>query len=922
MEGSRTKLTDVNPHLVCVLCHGYFVDATTIAECLHSFCRSCIFRQLERKSICPICEVQVHNTKLHLSLRLDKTLQDIVYKLVPGLFRNEMQRRRDFYKNHPYRDEHLDPESRGVGLDRLIYSPDDLISLSLEFYDEELEREEWSNNNNNSPKPNPEKEVARGTKRYLQCPAGFKMAHLKKFIRQKYGLPPNCNVEIMYRRESLPDTYSLMDIAYIYTWKRNGPMRFYYRMPDFVHKQILPPLDEKAKDEKVTTPVAAEESTVSDVETPKSKENGTTPTVAEEKEPPGEKFQDKPIPEVKPEPKVQPTNDELPPLKVNGEPKRDETEVVSKESTPAKPEEKKNCLENTLPNGLVTTRPLSKQDELSVSVLLSLGNCRVDEKQPSLDKPKPPEEQKEPEPEFTFPKPFCYAKAPNTPRPGTEHYNKKILNGKLNPKFSVNNIASELAKNNRLNSGKKILPWQRPELLKKNHRNEQYIKPKPSEKSDPFAFPVNDAVRSSNSSPLQHSTQYKPLAQKTPEPTVPPLKISLSKGNPRVDPSSLPTALPKPKVAPSGNNSPSSSQNGYSVNPERPEVTVKTTNGSLTITTQPPVAQNGSRSPQQPDPHRKSTATPPNIRRVNGGGGLTIVPEIKPKENTVPSQNSVNTTHRLPTFPKPPVRKSTFMPGGVISKTGPTLDQRIQQLYKNQNNRQPSVPNSPVVSQAQPAGKPQESRLANWLNNRFPPQQKPPTPNDQPAPKNAITPKSPKSEEKKEVKESDVAKLSKEMCMLKRKLDELRNAQNACEITQENPGPEIAKKRRDVTPDVSIEFMRASDMKKVEVAVKTKEKTTVKRPVPALKAIQEIDVSKRKNVEDDKGPAKKAKLAVKKEEEALDLSGAGAGKPGVDLAHRMALIHQNGRLPPPEPALHWMLNRPLLANQHFIPRST
>lgn len=32
----RVKLTDVNPHLVCVLCHGYFVDATSIVECLHS----------------------------------------------------------------------------------------------------------------------------------------------------------------------------------------------------------------------------------------------------------------------------------------------------------------------------------------------------------------------------------------------------------------------------------------------------------------------------------------------------------------------------------------------------------------------------------------------------------------------------------------------------------------------------------------------------------------------------------------------------------------------------------------------------------------------------------------------------------------------------------------------------------------------
>lgn len=35
-SNSRVKLRDVNPHLVCVLCQGYFVDATSIAECLHS----------------------------------------------------------------------------------------------------------------------------------------------------------------------------------------------------------------------------------------------------------------------------------------------------------------------------------------------------------------------------------------------------------------------------------------------------------------------------------------------------------------------------------------------------------------------------------------------------------------------------------------------------------------------------------------------------------------------------------------------------------------------------------------------------------------------------------------------------------------------------------------------------------------------
>uniref|UniRef100_A0A8C5K8D4 Zinc finger C3HC4 RING-type domain-containing protein n=1 Tax=Jaculus jaculus TaxID=51337 RepID=A0A8C5K8D4_JACJA len=82
---TRIKITELNPHLMCALCGGYFIDTTTIVECLHSFCKTCI----------------VHKTRPLLSIRSDKTLQDIVCKLVPGLFKDEMKRRRDFYAAYP-----------------------------------------------------------------------------------------------------------------------------------------------------------------------------------------------------------------------------------------------------------------------------------------------------------------------------------------------------------------------------------------------------------------------------------------------------------------------------------------------------------------------------------------------------------------------------------------------------------------------------------------------------------------------------------------------------------------------------------------------------------------------------------------------------------------------------------------------------
>lgn len=59
--------------------------------------------------------------------------------------------------------------------------------------------------------------------KYLNCPAIFKVEHLKKFIVSKFHLNSNkFNVEISYKVKTivLPEHYTLMDVAYIYTWKK------------------------------------------------------------------------------------------------------------------------------------------------------------------------------------------------------------------------------------------------------------------------------------------------------------------------------------------------------------------------------------------------------------------------------------------------------------------------------------------------------------------------------------------------------------------------------------------------------------------------------------------------------------------------------------------------------------------------------
>ncbi|KAG0438066.1 hypothetical protein HPB47_017160 [Ixodes persulcatus] len=133
----RALLRDLNAVLSCMLCGGYLVNAATLIDCLHSFCKVCIVRYLDTSKLCPICDVPVHKSRPLSCLRVDKTLQDIVYKVVPGLYQREMKQRREFYDQHPDAASKVPClEDRGVveASGRLIFSPQDTVSVSLEYF--------------------------------------------------------------------------------------------------------------------------------------------------------------------------------------------------------------------------------------------------------------------------------------------------------------------------------------------------------------------------------------------------------------------------------------------------------------------------------------------------------------------------------------------------------------------------------------------------------------------------------------------------------------------------------------------------------------------------------------------------------------------------------------------------------------------
>ncbi|XP_059106994.1 polycomb group RING finger protein 6-like [Peromyscus eremicus] len=99
-QKNLVPLSELTPYISCSVCKGYLIDATTITECLHAFCKSCIIKHFELSNRCPKCNIVVHEAKPHNHLRSDPQLQTIVYKLVAGLEEKEKKQRQEFYKGN------------------------------------------------------------------------------------------------------------------------------------------------------------------------------------------------------------------------------------------------------------------------------------------------------------------------------------------------------------------------------------------------------------------------------------------------------------------------------------------------------------------------------------------------------------------------------------------------------------------------------------------------------------------------------------------------------------------------------------------------------------------------------------------------------------------------------------------------------
>ncbi|XP_044252455.1 polycomb group RING finger protein 3-like [Tribolium madens] len=197
----KIKLKALNPYITCNICKGYLIDATAITECLHTFCKSCLIKHLEANTNCPTCDMVIHHSYPRQYINFDRTMQDIVYKLVPGLQESEIEREQLFYRQRGL----PCPKEMLIGEETKEKSPEpddgdkeELINLCLECA---------------FVNPVQIKQI------FVRVPTRTTVLYLKKFIARKvFKIDDLHNIDVLCNFEEV-DVGDTMKYIYLSKWK-------------------------------------------------------------------------------------------------------------------------------------------------------------------------------------------------------------------------------------------------------------------------------------------------------------------------------------------------------------------------------------------------------------------------------------------------------------------------------------------------------------------------------------------------------------------------------------------------------------------------------------------------------------------------------------------------------------------------------
>lgn len=225
----KLKLQELNSYITCELCRGYLVKPTTITECLHTFCRSCIVKYFQDSddNQCPICGILIHETNPFEMLRSDQTLQDVISKILPCLQENEVKREKEFYEQQRLEDQKKIEDEEMQNANSVLESRTDEPEIKKEKLSADCNSKENFHRDDPqigvcleclSDKSVQEQPVRELVRKYIRCSSRLTIAQVKKFLKVKLNLSTADQIEIMCNGEIMGKDHTL-EFVYMTRWR-------------------------------------------------------------------------------------------------------------------------------------------------------------------------------------------------------------------------------------------------------------------------------------------------------------------------------------------------------------------------------------------------------------------------------------------------------------------------------------------------------------------------------------------------------------------------------------------------------------------------------------------------------------------------------------------------------------------------------
>ncbi|CRK97202.1 CLUMA_CG010599, isoform A [Clunio marinus] len=204
---------------VIVKCFSDENGAENQTETLKS---SCLVKHLEDQNTCPDCNLVIHQSHPLQYISHDRTMQDIVYKLVPNLQENELNREREFYKSRNMtcpkdipqdtkEADEMESKLNEAHQESDYHRMDEQVNLCLEC--------SASSNLKNLKR------------RFIRCSSQATITQLKKFVAKKVlnGIDKYREIDILCNDELLGKDHTLK-FVYVTRWRfKDPPLRLQYR---------------------------------------------------------------------------------------------------------------------------------------------------------------------------------------------------------------------------------------------------------------------------------------------------------------------------------------------------------------------------------------------------------------------------------------------------------------------------------------------------------------------------------------------------------------------------------------------------------------------------------------------------------------------------------------------------------------------